>query len=268
MIKKPTKEEMYIVNQPRHLMISIILMDYDYYPLPDNIHTGLCKLSEISDIVFIFSDSHFDNSKISKEKITTLYQACAFIDSSGNLPRTIFKALQYDKEIFGKHIGITISRCQDLQESTPKLFENLEKINQSRIIKPVFKIRRLSSTELYNFYYTPSEEKRKKKWKCIFDECLYFYHRHILKSVIFPWTRVDVPDPADYIDCRYCTWGSNSSVLYFRNTTIGIFLEKVDKEFIDTFTDPDPRYLFAGLVKKNGIDCLDYNIEDLDIGKL
>ena len=84
MIKKPTKEEMYVVNQPRHLMISIILMDYDYYPLPDNIHTGLCKLSEISDIVFIFSDSHFDNSKISKEKITTLYQACAFIDSSGN----------------------------------------------------------------------------------------------------------------------------------------------------------------------------------------
>lgn len=45
-------------------------------------------------------------------------------------------------------------------------------------------------------------------------------------------------------------------------------MEKVDKEFIDTFTDPDPRYLLAGLVKASGIDCLDYNIEDLDIGKL
>lgn len=257
---------MYVVNQPRHPMLSIVLMDYDHYPLPDNIHAGLCKLSEISDIIFIFSDSHFDNSEINKEKITTLYQACGVIDSSGNLPRTIFKTLQYDKEIFGKHIGVTVSRCQDLLESTPKLFENLEKINQSRVIKPVFKIRRLSSTELYNFYYTPAE--RKKKWRCVYDECLYFYHRHIIQSVTFPWARVEVPDPTDYIDCRYCTWGSNSSVLYFRNTTIGIFLEKPDWEFIDTFTDPDPRYLFAGLVKANGIECLDYNIEDLDIGKL
>lgn len=259
---KIEKNEMYVINQPKHLLLSIVLMDYEHYPLPEEIHNSLCRLSEVSDIIFVFSDEYFDNTGIHKDKITSLYQGCAFIDGKENLSRTIFKALLYDKEIFNKHIGITISRCQDLYGTSEKLFSNLEKINQSRVVKPIFNIYRLSSEEIYQFYCNLEEVGKRRLENCYLDFISNFICDPFLVS------------GKQEIDCRYCTWGSRSKVLYFRNTTINIFLEQLINqesefyEFIDTFTDKDPRYLFSGLIKKNGIDCLDYNIEDLEVDKL
>lgn len=259
---KIEKDEMYVINQPKHLLLSIILMDNNYYPIQEEIHNNICRLSEVSDIVFIFSDNHFNNSGIYKDKLTSLYQGCAFVDSQGNLPRTIFKVLLYDKEIFSRHIGITISLCQDLIFDDPeKLIKNLEKVNQSRIVKPIFNIYRLSSDEIYQFYH--NEES-------IIENLSDYSFWPI--SNLFP--KIKMEEDRDAVDCRFCTWGSYSKVLYFRNSTINIFLEQlVSKEedfykFIDTFTDPNPGYLFSGLVKKNGIECLDYSIEDLEVNEI
>ena len=267
MKEKIKKDEMYVVNQPKHLLLSVVLMDYEKYPLPDDIHNGLCELSEISDMIFIFSDNHFDNSGIHKSKITSLYQGCAFIDSSGKLPRTFFKALLYDKEIFSKHLGTSIIRCQDLSNCLDiknKLFENLIKVNQSKVNKPIFNIYRLSSNDIYNFYKDENDTKE-----------THTYHSTLN---MFENSLLYLLSLKDYdkfeVDCRYCTWGSKSRVIYFRNTTINLFLEQMIKseedfyKFIDTFTDKDIRFLFAGLSKKFGIGCINHNIEDLDIDKI
>ena len=265
MKRKIKKGELYVINQPKHLLLSIVLMDCENYPLRKEIHDNLCKLSEISDIIFIFSDKYFDNSEIHKDKLTSLYQGCAFIDSLDNLPRTIFKALLYDKEIFSKHIGVTISRCQDLFSiKEDKLFNNIIKVNQSRISKPIFNIYRLSSDEIYKFYSTKED---------IVTKYSRFNNSELLRKVFILSSICDI-EGNNEVDCRYCTWGSKSRVLYFRNITINLFLghllSKEDEfhSYIDTFTDKDIRYLFAGLVKKFGIECLNYNIEDLEIDKI
>ena len=258
-----------VLHQPKHTVCSVIVMNTGY-PLPPEVHEGIFKLSEISDLVFIFSRRLFpvETSGISPEKLTTLYGGCAWTeytyDSGSSIGMTILRALLYCQEIFDKHIGYTISQASDLKD-LGKVCENLVKVNMSSIAKPIYKLRRLSPSELYEFYKVPDTRKNRGSFSGLC--CLGVEN---IKSIILG--ELFLPrDP----DCRYCTWHSESKVMYFRNGTIKTILTMFlgdDKykfvEILETFTDPDPRYIFSCIPQLLGIDNLDYNVEDLEIEKL
>lgn len=257
-----TSDEMYVLKQPKHTLTSIVVMNSDY-PISELSNTSLYRLSQVSDLIFVFSPLHFhEESKINKVKFTTLHQGCAFIISGGELWKTIFKVLQYCQEIFNKHVGYTISNCSDLKYIDNNTVDNLVKVNMSSITKPIFSSERLTEHEMYEFYKVPE------------------YKKSSVLSRFFGGT-ADIDNSfASYIlwgeflpeenDCRYCTWKSESNIMYFKNGIMKIFLDQYNeiKDILSTFTDPDIRYLFANLTVILGIDTINSNIEDLDINKI
>lgn len=261
-----------VIHQPKHTICSVIVMNTGY-PLSPEVHEGIFKLGEVSDLMFIFSRKLFpvETSGISPEKLTTLYGGCAWTeytyDSGPSIGMTIFRALLYCQEIFDKHIGYTISQASDLVRIN-EVCKNLVKINMSSVAKPIYKIRRLGSEELFKFY---KQSGKKEKMGCgglsVFSGIdLENIKASILGKLLYE------KEP----DCRYCTWHSESKVMYFRNGTIktmlAMFLNVDEKDkfinILGTFTDPDPRYIFSCLPKLLGISNLNYNIEDLEIEKL
>lgn len=264
-IKMNNKEEIYVINQPKHIITSIILMD-TCYPLKDNVHEGLFKLGEISDLIFVFSPQNFpvETSSIKKEKFTTLYQGCAFMEiGEKGLSLGLMKLLLYCQEIFNKHLGyiVTMASCMgDIKQNT---IDKIMTIQGSSMAKPIFEARRLNPNEMYEFY--KNEKSIKEDISLL--KFTGLFGTDFINSMILG------DEYKGYTDCRYCTWKSESSIMYFKNGVIKIFLDRFEesdkmKEIVKTFTDPDIRYLFANLTKLCGLENINYNIDNLEIGKL
>lgn len=269
MMKRPKKvkmnevEEIYVLNQPKHIVASIILMDTNY-PLLEEVHNGLIKLGEISDLIFVFSSYHFpvEVSGIKRDKFTTLYSGCAFMEiDHSHLSRGILKLLLYCQEVFNKHLGYTVSLCSCLSEVNQKVVDNIVKVQGSSIVKPIFKARRLSPLEMYEFYKEDSHEK-----SGVFLSS--FGVDYMMDKIL--GSEADIFSDKVRDDCRYCSWKSESPIMYFKSGIIKTFLGQAEemKEIIETFTNYDIRYLFTNLCKLCGIDNVDYFIGDLDVGKL
>lgn len=256
--------EIYVMSQPKHIIASIILMDTSY-PLEKETHDAIFKLGEISDLIFIFSSRDFpvEISGIKKDKFTTLYKGCAFMEVGNyGISLGVMKMLSYCKEVFDKHLGYCISMSSLLGNIKDEDIDNIIKVQSSSIIKPIFKYSRLSSEEMYKFYAITEKEKDRKAIK-IFSMNNFgmdFFVERLLRD--------------EYIeqDCRYCTWKSDSSLMYFKNGVINTFLDRLKEndtyQIVKTFTDTDIRYLFTNLTKICGIDIVNYNIGELEIGKL
>lgn len=259
-VKMNEKEEIYVINQPKHIIASLILMDTPY-PLEKSVHESLFKLGKISDLIFIFSQQHFpvETASIRKDKFTTLYQGCAFMETGNSgLAEGVMKLLLYCQEVFDKHLGYNITLCSQLGNITDITTENIVKLQSSAIVKPVFKASRLSAEELYEFY---KDSQKEKEVRSMDDFCMNIIFSKILGEEFTGTT-----------DCRYCTWKSESPIMFFKNGVIKIILDKVSqdeyKNIVKTFTDPDIRYLFANLTELCGISNINYNIDDLEIGKI
>lgn len=255
------QEAVYVLNQPKHIILSVVIVDCSI-PLIDRIHKDLDKLVKFSDVIFIFCEDKFiNNKKINKRKFTSLYQACGFIESSGNLARTLFTVLEYSKEIFKKHIGITISNLDDINLTDTQI-KNLIEINGSAVMKPVFKIRRLNSDELYESYSNKEFEE--------YDDIELENFK--LASFILKLFNKKREENNDTIGMYKC-YTSDSRLLYFKNGTINILLNFVNdermKSYIDSFiNDLDIRGILSSITKKLNIDNLNQNIEDLEINNL
>lgn len=255
------QEAVYVLNQPKHIILSVVIVDCSI-PLIDRIHKDLDKLVKFSDVIFIFCEDKFiNNKKINKRKFTSLYQACGFTESSGNLARTLFTVLEYSKEIFKKHIGITISNLDDINLTDTQI-KNLIEINGSAVMKPVFKIRRLNSDELYESYSNKEFEE--------YDDIELENFK--LASFILKLFNKKREENNDTIGMYKC-YTSDSRLLYFKNGTINILLNFVNdermKNYIDSFIDDlDIRGILSSITKKLNIDNLNQNIEDLEINNL
>ena len=253
------QEVVYVLNQPKHIILSVVVVDCQV-PLKTSIHNDLDKLIRYSDVIFIFCNDKFSsNKKIDKRKFTSLYQACGFIESSGNLAKTLFTVLEYSKEIFKKHIGITISNLDNI-DITDIQIKNLIEINGSAIMKPVFKIRRLESNELFEIYERDIEsEEIEAKFK-ITTSILNFIDRK---------NKIITEDNYGMFKC----YTSDSKLLYFKNGTINLILNFVNNpestNYINSFENElDIRSVLSSIIKKLGIDNLNQNIEDLEINNL
>lgn len=262
MKEKLNQEAVYVLNQPKHIILSVVVVNCSI-PLIDRIHKDLDKLVKFSDVIFIFCENKFiNNKKINKRKFTSLYQACGFIHSSGNLARTLFTVLEYSKEIFKKHIGITISNLDDINFTDTQI-KNLIEINGSAVMKPVFKIRRLNSDELFESYGKEFEE---------YDD-VELENFKIASFILKLFNKKkEKEDESDTIGMYKC-YTSDSRLLYFKNGTINILLNFANdermKNYIDSFIDDlDLRGILSSIIKKLNIDNLNQNIEDLEINNL
>ena len=231
---KYMKDEIYILHQPKHSVISIVLVDSEF-PVPQEQHESLDRLLEFSDVFFVFPKSV---RGIGKEKFTSLYEGCGWIEEDLGLPETYLHTILYSLEIFECHVGFCISRLSDL---TPDIIDSQKIINitGSSLGSPVFKTRKLTSHEFYDIYKETN-------------------------SGIFK-TR---PDSSN----MYASYTSGSPILYFKRSNLGTIIDfwrsSEDNKYIKSFTLSDPRYFFASVCKFLGIGTLDSDIHDLDIGRL
>lgn len=261
-MKMCNKDEVYVLNNPKHIISTIVIVDFEF-PVNEKIHNSLCTLSDNTDVIFVFSDKLCNNSKdIFKEKFTTLYNGCAYIDSNLSISRSIVKIFLYCKEIFNRHLGYLVARGSDLLSIDSSYINKLLKITESDIVKPVFHLRRLSGEELFEYYSID---------KCCGDNILIpnpFNLINLINVLLSPKLLNTISEYNDKIDCRYCSWTSDSSAMFFKNGVVNQILKQlggeISYEYIDTFTSSDPRYFLSNLIKLLGIDNLNYNIEDID----
>lgn len=222
------KEEIYVINQPKHNLLSVVVVDCEL-PITKEVHKNINELRTISDVLFVFLEQH---RNINKKKFTSLYECCGYIESTENIGRTIMKALIYGKEIFEHRFGYTIGNLSDLKR--PGFTDKLQKLIMSPISQPVFKLRRLSSEEYYEIY----NEKR----RCFLCN-------------------------KENIDNMFCSYTSDSMMMFMRTRTIDVLFDFMNsnKDVVDSFKKTDPRFFYASLIKFLNIEQVDENLEDLEI---
>lgn len=228
------KDEIYILHQPKHSVISIVLVDSEF-PIPEPQHESLAKLLGFSDIFFVFPKNV---NGIKKEKFTSLYEGCGWVEEGIGLPKTYLQTILYILEIFECHIGFCISRLSDLKTDIIDP-QKIISLTGSSLRSPVFKTRKLTSSEFYDIYKETN-------------------------SGIFK-TKSDSSN-------MYASYTSESPILYFKRSNLGTIVDFwrsiEDNKYINSFTLKDPRYFFASVCKFLGIDIIDSDIHNLDIGKL
>ena len=243
---KKNKDEMYVINQPRHSIVSLILFDDN---ITDEIHNNITKLNNISDVIFIFSG---DYKKIDKNKLTSLYNSCAWIESYDNLGFTLFKTLEYCINIFQTHNSFLLINLKDLNNISEKFFDNIESVNASSITKPIFRLKQLSAEDYKRIYMK----------KEINNDSFLNKIRKLFK--------LQDELEEDNNDNMFCSYTSDSKALvYFRPTIIKLIEFNNNNIYSELFDNKtDCRYLFASMTKYLNIEIIDCNIEDLKIGKL
>jgi len=224
-------DSMYVINQPKRKILSAIVIDASELdnPLSNEIHEGLDKISEMSDIVFVFPE--IAQKKIDCEKFTNLYSGCAWIIGEWN--ETLFTVLEYASEIFNTHVGYVILDLKDVPSYPTNTVFNIT-ISDSKSI--IFKIDRKTPEELFSYYKVIREVPDKKIWEM--------------------WRRPDKSLPRNNF---YTLWGTESKFIYLRPQHIGKLLEL--REISNTFDNY--RDFFSSATKNLELTHLDRNIEDI-----
>ena len=230
---KKERNEVYVINQPQKALMSIVLIGKNEYPLTDRIHDRLYELSCISDLFFIFHGE--GNRGINEDKFCNLYSGCGWMIAGDSLPGSFIRAGKYGNEIFKTPAGyLVVSDVYALPEIET---ENIQKINGSGLLLPIFKERRLGTDEFYQIYNSPAD-------------------------IVSKLSR-----PIDKLDKKYSIWTSESDIIFFRPDLFEKF-ETLPAEYTRSFSWSDIRYFIASAVKKLLIGNTNSNIDDLDIGNI
>ena len=232
-MKKINKDEVYVVNQPKHITAHIIVMG-DNFPLCEKVHKKLGELSRAYDLLLIFSpDYYIAQKEIDFDRFSSLYESCAWISSGGNIGATLFKLLEYSREIM-HHQNYLISDIESFEEESNKIaYDKLEKIIMSPIKNPILKINRLSTDDMYDIYT--------KSYDTIF-------HKRGSEN-------------------KYCSYESRSDIMIFRDHTINVMLEfaKDCPQYMSTFETPDIHVILGSVIKRIGLDYLDLNYDEVKV---
>ena len=257
MKKNKVKDEIFIINQPSHAVLSLVVVDSEF-PIPELSHEVMERLKDSSDVFLVFSDKYFSKSKkINKNKFANLYGVCGWIDSMDNLYYTILKAVQYSIEIFAnKHVAYSLINMSDVKNLGNSYFDNILSVTGSTVTKPIFKLRRLNSREFFDIYSEYSEDENKKKKGC------KIINRIFKKE----------EDNTCSITNMFSSYTSTSTSMFFKKNTMNLFInfrdDEKSKSYIDSFDTSDFRNFFASMVKYLGISIIDSSIERLNVGNL
>ena len=258
------KNAVYVLNQPKHMILTVINVS-DIYPKSEDIHETIDKLQEISDIMFVFRE---DCEKyINPKKFASLYQACGFIISGGNLDKTVLESLYYSKEIFSKHSTYLLTNESGMSNigDLNKLLNNIVQLNMSIIQRPVFKIYRMSDEQLYEYYKISDSS----KFTRVIDTNDFWYFR-LWNLVKYTFSKKE----PEFLN-MFTTHNTDSGFIFIRAATIGSFLDKYGAgdsgimNFVDSFqTNLYPGAMFASYFRQQGIQILNEDIENLKINDI
>jgi hypothetical protein len=222
------RNRFYVGEQPDKSILSLVVIDE--IPLSEEAHTRLFELREVSDLLFILPSKH--RMGILAQKFGSLYQACCWVESEGELGEAMMESLEYDKEIFGNHGMVLVTHASNI---TNLKGEKLQKIAASSISKPIYQTRRLTSQEFYAIY----KDGEKESW----------FNRY-LPSVLHK-----SPDMTNL----YTTHTVTSKEILLRPVVIGKMLEfwKSEREdgfngegYVCSFCQPSLNYILASMLKR------------------
>lgn len=240
---------MYVQEQPKHSIISILIMDPNGMLSEEN-HQALDKLGKFSDIIFIF----LGEGSINQRKFTSLYHGIAWTsigDEGENLAVTQFKVLQYCKEVFNTHQVYLLGKVLD-QKEVDINEEQIQLISMSTIIKPIYKAHRLTAEETRNIYWKNSDTTNNDKPS---------------KIKLF-WSALINRKGNDNFCNMYYTWNTSSSLIFLRSNTIELFLKIIKEDYLQTFSGDNFSSSIVSGLKKLGIDNLDSDLKNIDYGNL
>ena len=232
-MKKINRDEVYVVNQPKHITSHVIVMGDDF-PLYEDVHEKLGELGKAYDLLLIFSpDYYIAQKEIDFDRFSSLYESCAWIVSGGNMGATLFKLLEYSREIM-HHRNILISDIDSFTgQANTVAYDRLERVIMSPIQNPILKIDRLDSNEMFYIYTCKGDTIFRKR-----DS-----------------------------ENKYCSYRSKSDIMVFRDRTIDVILEfaKDNPEYMSTFVTQDIQLLLGSIIKRIGLDYLDMNYSDVQV---
>ena len=244
------RNRFYVGEQPDKSILSLVVIDE--VPLSEEAHTRLGELREVSDLLFILPEKH--RMGILAQKFGSLYQACCWVESEGELGEAMMESLEYDKEIFGNHALVLITQASNI---TDLKGEKLQKIAASALSKPIYQTRRLTSQEFYAIYKDGSDrscgEKNFKSW----------FNRYI------PWPNFE---PAPDLSNLYTTHIVTSKETLLRPAVIGKMLEfwKSERDdgfsgegYVCSFCQPSLNYILASMLKRLKQGELEVKADDL-----
>ena len=179
------------------------------------------------------------------QKFGSLYQACCWVESEGELGEAMMESLEYDKEIFGSHALVLITHASNI---TDLKGEKLQKIAASALSKPIYQTRRLTSQEFYAIY---KDGRDRPNWMN-----KYFF----------------IPEPSPDLSNLYTTHTVTSKETLLRPAVIGKMLEfwKSERDdgfigegYVCSFTQPSLNYILASMLKRLKQGELEVNVDDL-----
>lgn len=226
---------MYVVNQPKRTILSIISIDIDDLRGPLQQHTldGLDKLAKFSDIIFLFPEGA--DRYVDCEKFTSLCSGCSW--TIGDWEETLIETFQYGLEIFGKHFSYVLMNLIDIDGLyIPE--DIIVNLNMSTSKVPILEIQRKSPEELFDYYKYIREDSTRSWWEIW------------RKETTFKWD----------LNNFYSLWKTESVFIYLRPKNIEELLEK--KDIVTTFDSY--RDFIASCIKNIGMEYIDKNLEDID----
>ena len=237
------RNRFFVGEQPDKSILSLVVIDE--MPLSEEAHVRLGELREVSDLLFILPEKH--RMGILAQKFGSLYQACCWVESEGELGEAMMESLEYDKEIFGSHVLVLITHASNI---TDLKGEKLQKIAASALSKPIYQTRRLTSQEFYAIYKDGRENK------------LSWFNRYI------PWPNFE---PSLDLSNLYTTHTVTSKETLLRPAVIGKMLEfwKSEKEdfsgegYVCSFCQPSLNYILASMLKRLKQGELEVKADDL-----
>lgn len=250
------KDEIFVVNQPKHTSLSVIVFDTGKteFPLPTKIHENLYTLSEQTDLFFIFKG---DLSGINLDKFSSLYEATGWILSGKSVSTSLFKVFEYSKEIFESYVSYTVWNSfslADIKGNMKDLTGKIIKATMSDLKWPIFKYTRLTPKELFDIYKNEELENEEG----VKNFLLSWYNKF--------WQDINKERRHGDQGNRYTTYKSESALMFFKTQTVNRLISDIwenNKEWVETFIWDDPRYLLTCSCKKLGI-----NIQNEDLGNL
>jgi hypothetical protein len=227
------KNSVFVLKQPTHGIVSIVLVNRDEFPVNEAVHENLDALAKISDLLFIFKEKY----NIFPNKFSNLYGACGFINNTDEpLGVPFFILLSYCREVFNKHSEFIITDTNYLSENNYSDLINRipEDIALGGSNLPITEIRRLNNVELAEIY------EAKKAW---------------IGTGKFINDRV------------WSTHKTTSPIIYLKKPVISAMLgedpeDKEIQDYIKTFSEGDLTYLLGSYIKKLSLDNLNFGLDE------
>lgn len=250
------KDEVYMIRERRTKTLSIVLMNCEF-PLSQKQQEGLDRIARLSDTFLMFDDKWAKNSsRVNKLKFTCLHDCIGWLDVGKTSSESLMKIFEYTLTIpeFSNFLNYSIIDCCQLGLLSDDIVKtwNAYRANP-HIIDPIFKLRRLTPTELSEIYKTPEVD-------------LVSKNNSFIKFILKYWNGITNLKKKE-LNCEnaYNTHIIDSWFVLFKTNLVSKFVaflkEEKNKQYIDSFKKTNPLYFFASLFIKLG----DIKFENLSI---